>query len=109
MLRTAGTRALGLGYVGSPQGGVALAARYFWQRHPTQIDIRDAAFDQARLGLWLWSPDAPPMDMRPYRGVLGMEEIGDAGMRKLFRRAQTTQIEEEIKTKRAIPEVRRAR
>ena len=70
---TAGTRALGLGYVGSPQGGIALAARYFWQRHPTQIDIRDAASDQARLGLWLWSPDAPPMDMRPYRGVLGME------------------------------------
>lgn len=70
---TAGTRALGLGYVGSPTGGVALAARYFWQRHPTQIDIRDAAADEARLTLWLWSPEARPMDMRPYRGVLGME------------------------------------
>ncbi|WP_370310344.1 exo-rhamnogalacturonan lyase family protein [Sphingobium abikonense] len=70
---TAGTRALGLGYVGSPAGGVALAARYFWQRHPTQIDVRDAAADEARLTLWLWSPEARPMDMRPYRGVLGME------------------------------------
>ncbi len=70
---TAGTRALGLGYVGSPMGGVALAARYFWQRHPTQIDISDVASDEARLALWLWSPDARPMDMRPYRGVLGME------------------------------------
>jgi hypothetical protein len=70
---TAGTRALGLGYVGSPQGGVAMAARYFWQRHPAQIDIRGAADDEAALSLWLWSPDARPMDMRPYRGVMGME------------------------------------
>ncbi|MCI4591928.1 Tat pathway signal sequence domain protein [Sphingobium sp. BYY-5] len=70
---TAGTRALGLGYVGSPVGGIAMAARYFWQRHPAQIDIRGAATDEAALSLWLWSPDAKPMDMRPYRGVLGME------------------------------------
>jgi hypothetical protein len=70
---TAGARALGLAYVGSPQGGVAMAARYFWQRHPAQIDIRGAATDTAALSLWLWSPDAKPMDMRPYRGVLGME------------------------------------
>jgi hypothetical protein len=70
---TAGTRSLGLGYVGSPQGGVAMAARYFWQRHPAQIDIRGAAGDEAALNLWLWSPDARPMDMRPYRGVMGME------------------------------------
>ncbi len=70
---TAGTRALGLGYVGSPAGGVAIAARYFWQRHPAQIDIRGAATEQAALNLWLWSPDARPMDLRPYRGVMGME------------------------------------
>lgn len=68
-----GTRALGLGYVGSPRGGCAIAARYFWQRHPGQIDIRDAQNDAASLTAWLWSPDAPPMDMRPYRGVMGME------------------------------------
>ncbi|WP_176598223.1 Tat pathway signal sequence domain protein [Sphingobium sp. 15-1] len=68
-----GGRALGLGYVGSPRGGVALAARYFWQRHPGQIDIGDADRDQASLTAWLWSPDAQPMDMRPYRGVMGME------------------------------------
>lgn len=70
---TAGGRAAGLGYVGSPQGGVALAARYFWQRHPAQIDVRNAASDKAALTLWLWSPDAKPMDMRSYRGVMGME------------------------------------
>lgn len=70
---TAGTRSLGLGYVGGPQGGVALATRYFWERHPGQVTIRRADTDEAALTAWLWSPDAPPMDMRPYRDVMGME------------------------------------
>jgi exo-rhamnogalacturonan lyase-like protein len=68
-----GKRAPGLGYVGSPEGGAAIAARYFWQRHPSQIDIRGAATDQATLTAWLWSPDAKPMDLRPYHGTMGME------------------------------------
>ncbi|MES2337215.1 MAG: Tat pathway signal sequence domain protein [Pseudomonadota bacterium] len=68
-----GRRAPGFGYVGSPLGGAAIATRYFWQRHPTQIDIRDAAADRATLTAWLWSPDAKPMDLRPYRGTMGME------------------------------------
>lgn len=68
-----GRRAPGLGYVGSPEGGAAIAMRYFWQRHPTQIDIRDAATDRARLTAWLWSPDAKPMDLRPYHDTMGME------------------------------------
>ncbi|MDH2131637.1 Tat pathway signal sequence domain protein [Sphingobium yanoikuyae] len=69
----AGSRSQGLGYIGSPQGGAAIATRYFWQRHPSQISIRDAESDMATLTAWLWSPDAKPMDMRSYRGVLGME------------------------------------
>jgi len=69
----AGSRSQGLGYIGSPQGGAAIATRYFWQRHPSQISIRDAESDTATLTAWLWSPDAKPMDMRSYRGVLGME------------------------------------
>ncbi|WP_039996772.1 hypothetical protein [Sphingomonas sanxanigenens] len=71
---TSGTRSLGLGYVGQPTGGVALATRYFWERHPAQIDVRGAAEDKASLTAWLWSPDAPAMDMRSYRDVDGMEE-----------------------------------
>jgi len=68
-----GRRSPGLGYVGSPQGGAAIAARYFWQRHPTQLDIRGAAGDRAALTAWLWSPDAKPMDLRAYHGTMGME------------------------------------
>ncbi|WP_076068876.1 Tat pathway signal sequence domain protein [Sphingomonas montana] len=68
-----GARATGLGYVGSPTGGAALASRWFWERHPSQIDIRDAAAERATLTAWLWSPDAAPMDLRPYRDTMGME------------------------------------
>ncbi|MDO6412877.1 Tat pathway signal sequence domain protein [Sphingomonas sp. BIUV-7] len=69
----AGKRAPGLAYVGSPTGGVALAQRWFWQRHPSALAIRDAAQDEASVTAWLWSPAAPPMDLRTYRGVMGME------------------------------------
>lgn len=68
-----GRRAPGLAYVGSPEGGAAIGMRYFWQRHPTQLDIRDAATDKATLTAWLWSPEARPMDLRPYHDAMGME------------------------------------
>lgn len=68
-----GRRAPGLGYVGSPEGGAAIAMRYFWERHPTQLDIRGAAADKATLTAWLWSPEARPMDLRPYHDAMGME------------------------------------
>ncbi|WP_033921993.1 exo-rhamnogalacturonan lyase family protein [Sphingomonas sp. 37zxx] len=66
-------RAPGLGYVGGPQGGAAIGLRWFWERHPTGIDVRGAAGDAATLTAWLWSPDAAPMDLRSYRGVDGMD------------------------------------
>lgn len=69
-----GRRAPGLAYVGSPWGGAAIAARWFWQRHPTELEIGGATGDAARLCAWLWSPRAQPMDLRPYRGVMGMED-----------------------------------
>ncbi|MCT8003814.1 Tat pathway signal sequence domain protein [Sphingomonas sanguinis] len=69
-----GDRARGFAYVGTPQGGAAIGLAYFWQRHPAQLDIDDAAGDEAGLTAWLWSPDAPAMDVRSYRDVLGMEE-----------------------------------
>jgi len=68
-----GGRAPGLAYVGGPQGGAAIGQRWFWQRHPSALHIRDAATDTATLTAWLWSPDAPRMDLRSYRGVMGME------------------------------------
>jgi hypothetical protein len=61
-----GRRASGLGYVGGVSGGLALGRRNFWEMHPGQIDIAGATGEVAQLTLWLWSPDAPPMDLRHY-------------------------------------------
>ncbi|MGC6400983.1 Tat pathway signal sequence domain protein [Sphingomonas sp. FW199] len=68
-----GRRAPGLGYLGGASGGAAIGQRWFWQRHPSALHIADAATDTGRLTAWLWSPAAPAMDLRSYRGVLGME------------------------------------
>lgn len=68
-----GQRAGGLGYVGTPDGGVAFGLRNFWQSYPAQLDIRGATGDEAAVTVWLWSPEAPAMDLRPYHDGLGMD------------------------------------
>ncbi|MRW91430.1 Tat pathway signal sequence domain protein [Duganella sp. FT80W] len=69
----AGKRAAGSGYIGGSGGGVAFGLRDFWQRHPTRLDIRNAQTDSAEVTLWMWSPDAPAMDLRFYHDGMGME------------------------------------
>lgn len=66
-----GDRAGGLGYVGTPDGGVAFGLRNFWQSHPAQLDLRGATGEAAEITAWMWSPDAGPMDLRPYHDGLG--------------------------------------
>jgi hypothetical protein len=68
-----GRRAPGCGYVGGVSGGMAFGLRDFWQRHPTQLDIRAAHTDMARATVWMWSPDAPAMDLRFYHDGMGMD------------------------------------
>jgi hypothetical protein len=69
----AGRRAGGLGYIGGPSGGLAFGLRDFWQKHPTQLDIRNADTEAAEVTVWLYSPEAPPMDLRFYHDGLGMD------------------------------------
>ena len=66
-----GSRAGGLGYVGTPDGGVAFGFRNFWQSHPAQLDIRGATAEAAEITAWLWAPAAGSMDLRPYHNGLG--------------------------------------
>ncbi len=68
-----GRRAPGVGYIGGAGGGVAFGLRDFWQRHPVQLDIRDAHTDNASVTLWMVAPDAPAMDMRFYHDGMGMQ------------------------------------
>jgi hypothetical protein len=65
--------ASGLVYAGGVSGGVAIGLKDFWQRAPTRLDVRGAAGDQAELTAWLWSPDAPAMDIRAWRADGGMD------------------------------------
>ena len=69
----AGRRAGGFGYVGGASGGLSFGLRDFWQRHPTQLDVRGAASDAAEVTLWLYSPEAPPLDLRFYHDGLGQD------------------------------------
>lgn len=61
-----GRRASGLAFVGDVSGGLGVSLRNFWQSYPAALEIRKAASSEAELTVWLWSPDAPAMDMRHY-------------------------------------------
>jgi hypothetical protein len=67
-----GQRAGGLGYVGTPQGGVAFGIRNFWQSHPSELSIQDATGETAEVTAWLWSPRAGAMDLRGYHDTAGL-------------------------------------
>ncbi|WP_324670996.1 Tat pathway signal sequence domain protein [Hymenobacter sp. GOD-10R] len=68
-----GKRSAGLAYLGTPTGGLAFGIKNFWQSHPAQLDIRNAVTDEADVTLWLWAPEAPPMDLRFYHDGLGQD------------------------------------
>ncbi|HEX2144408.1 MAG TPA: hypothetical protein VHG10_07870 [Glycomyces sp.] len=68
-----GRRASGFAYLGGPSGGFGFGMKDFWQRHPTGLDIRDAHEDEATVTVWMWSPEAQPMDTRFYHDGLGQD------------------------------------
>jgi len=68
-----GRRAGGLGYVGTPQGGLIFGLRNFWQSYPARLDVRGATGEAAEVTVWMWAPGAGAMDLRPYHDGLGMD------------------------------------
>jgi hypothetical protein len=62
----AGKRASGLVFAGDVSGGLAVALKNFWQSHPASLEVLHATGDSAELRVWVWSPDAPAMDLRHY-------------------------------------------
>ncbi|KAH7402238.1 hypothetical protein DE146DRAFT_459851 [Phaeosphaeria sp. MPI-PUGE-AT-0046c] len=69
-----GTRSGGLAYLGGATvGGLAVGLRDFWKKYPTSLDISNAATDTGSITLWLYSPQAGPMDVRPYHDGLGQD------------------------------------
>jgi len=61
-----GRRAMGLAFLGDIQGGVAVDVKKFWQKSPASLEINGATTSMGRLTVWLWSPEAQPMDLRHY-------------------------------------------
>lgn len=69
-----GTRSHGLTYLGgASKGGLALGLRDFWKRYPAGVEIGDAGTDEGSVTLWLYSPEAPPLDLRPFHDGMGMD------------------------------------
>ncbi|CAE6478251.1 unnamed protein product [Rhizoctonia solani] len=65
-----GARANGTGYIGGAKaGGVLFGLHNFWEQHPRQLDIRNAAGGTANVTVWAYSPEAPAMDLRHYDTV----------------------------------------
>jgi hypothetical protein len=61
-----GRRASGLVFVGDASGGLGVSVKNFWQSHPGSLEVAGATTGEAALRVWLWSPDAPAMDLRHY-------------------------------------------
>jgi hypothetical protein len=61
-----GGHASGLAFIGDVSGGLSVGVKNFWQSYPAALEVRNGATPTASLHVWLWSPDAPAMDMRHY-------------------------------------------
>lgn len=61
-----GNRAKGIAYAGSENGGLAVCVKNFWEKHPSALEINNAATNEANLKLWFWSPYGEAMDLRHY-------------------------------------------
>lgn len=64
-----GHRASGLVVLGDVSGGLAVGVKDFWQKHPASLEVLNGDANAGEICIWLWSPDAPAMDLRRYDDV----------------------------------------
>ncbi|MBR2192349.1 MAG: hypothetical protein IJ910_03445 [Bacteroidaceae bacterium] len=64
-----GQRANGTMWVGDVSGGIAFALKDFWQSFPSTLEIRHARSNTAEATVWLWSPEAEPMNLAHYDSI----------------------------------------
>jgi hypothetical protein len=62
----AGGRSEGLVYAGDVSGGLAVNLKNFWQSYPASLEIQKARSREAKMKIWIWSPEAQAMDLRHY-------------------------------------------
>ena len=61
-----GHRARGYIMAGDVSGGLGVSLKNFWQSFPAELDATGMRGDNGTITVWLWSPNAEPMDMRHY-------------------------------------------
>lgn len=92
----AGLRAEGSAYVGDTDGGLAVTLHDFWQSCPSTLLVDGATTDEAELTVWLWSPEAEPMDLRHYdvepHGLEAAYEDVQEGMSSPYGIARTSEL-----------------
>src|SRR6187401_316438 len=52
---------------------MSVGIRNVWESHRAQLVVRAAQSDAASITLWVWAPDAAPMDLRFYHDGLGQD------------------------------------
>jgi hypothetical protein len=96
LFSNAGKRAPGLAYAGDLGGGLAVSVKNFWQSFPAALEIQNAGSANAKIVAWLWSPDAPEMDMRFYdthgHGLDAAYEDAQPGLSTAYGVARTSEL-----------------
>ena len=91
-----GGRAPGYAFVGDTRGGMGVALKDFWQSYPSTIEVSKARAEEAELTLWLWSPEAEPMNLCHYdtvpHGLRASYEDVQEGMSTPYGIARTSEL-----------------
>ena len=64
-----GQRSPGFAFVGDTDGGLGVCLKDFWQSYPSTIQVDEARSSEALLTMYLWSPEAEPMNLCHYDTV----------------------------------------
>ncbi len=96
LFSVAGKRAGGLAFVGDLTGGLGISVKNFWQSFPTSLEVQHASSPVAEIIAWLWSPDAPEMDLRHYdthaHGLIASYEDVQPGLSTAYGVARTSEL-----------------
>lgn len=89
-----GRRADGYVFLGDTQAGLGVWLKDFWQTYPSSLEVSHAREREGTLTVWLWSPEAEPMDLRHYddraHGLKASYEDVQEGMSTAFGIAHTS-------------------
>ncbi len=92
----AGHRAGGTFALADSKGGLRVKLKDFWQSCPSTLQIDGATEKEASMTVYLWSPEAEPMDLRHYdtepHDLIAAYEDVQEGMSSPFGIARTSEL-----------------